>query len=61
MSFAIKYFSKLIFVRKNWLNDLKLDASSPWRLVELIEINAIFKKELKAFEGASENDEVVEI
>jgi hypothetical protein len=30
-------------------------------LVELIEINAIFKKELKAFEGASENDEVVEI
>jgi hypothetical protein len=45
MSFAIIYFNKLIFVKKNWLNDL----------------DAIFKKELKEIEGAFENDEVVEI
>jgi hypothetical protein len=30
-------------------------------LVELIEIDEIFLKELKEFEGTSENDEVVEI
>jgi hypothetical protein len=38
----------------NWLQ-------IPFRLVELIGIDAIFKRELKVLEGTFENDEVVEM
>jgi hypothetical protein len=47
-------------VNKNWPNDLRRGCKSPSSLVELIEINVDFKKELNFFEGTFEKDEVME-
>ncbi len=49
----------LIFVNKNWLNDPSVGCKSSSSLVELIKIDVKLKEELKKFEGAFENDEVM--
>ncbi len=37
---------RLIFVNKNWPNDLKIDYKSPFNLVELIENNTKLEEQL---------------
>jgi hypothetical protein len=52
---------KLIFVNKNWPNDLKIGCKSPCSFVDFIETNVNFKEKLKEFEGVFERDEVMEL
>jgi hypothetical protein len=40
---------KLIFVNKNWSNDLRVGCKSPYCLVKLIEIDVDLKEELEIF------------
>jgi hypothetical protein len=51
---------KLIFVNKNWPNDLKIGCKSPSSLVKLIETSVNLKEKFKKFEGTFEKDEVME-
>jgi hypothetical protein len=52
---------KLIFVNKNWPNDLKIGCKSPSNLVEFLEKDVDLKEQLEKFEGEFEKDEVVEV
>ncbi len=47
--------NKLIFVNKNWPNDLSIRCKSPSSLVDLIETNANLKEE---FEKTFEKNEI---
>jgi hypothetical protein len=44
------FLDKLIFIDKNWPNDLRIGCESPFSLAELIETNVYLKEELKEFE-----------
>ncbi len=50
--------NKLIFVNKNWPNDLRIGCKSSSSLVEFIETNVDLKEEIKEFEATFEKDEV---
>ncbi len=52
---------KLIFVNKNWPNDLRIGCKSPSNLLKFLERDVNLKKEFKKFEGEFEVDEVVEV
>ncbi len=56
-----KNLEKLIFVNKNWPNDLKISCKSPSNLVEFLEKDVDLKEQLEKFEGEFERDEVVEM
>jgi hypothetical protein len=56
----LESLDKLIFVNKNWRNDLRISCKSPYSLIDLIEINVNLDEELEEFERAFENDEVME-
>lgn len=58
MSFVIK---KLIFVRKSWPNDFRIDCKSLSNLVELIEKDLDFEDDLEKFEGSFEHDEFLDL
>jgi hypothetical protein len=53
--------NKLIFVNKNWLNDLRIGCKSPSNLLEFLEKDMNLEKELEEFEGEFERDEIVEV
>ncbi len=52
---------KLIFVNKNWPNDLRIGCKSLSNLVDFIESDLNSRKELDKFKGAFEKDKVVEL
>jgi hypothetical protein len=52
---------KLIFVNKNWPNDLRIGCKSPSNLVEFLEKDVDLEEELEKFEGEFERDEVGEV
>jgi hypothetical protein len=49
----------LIFVNKNYPNDLRIGYKSPSNLVEFLEKDVGLKEELEEFEGEFERDEIV--
>jgi hypothetical protein len=51
---------KLIFVNKNWPNDLKIGCKFPSNLVEFVEKDVNLTEELEKFESEFEKDEIVE-
>jgi hypothetical protein len=51
---------RLIFVRKNWPNDFRIDSKPPFNLVELIEKDLDFE-EFEKFESSVEQDGLVNI
>jgi hypothetical protein len=51
----------LIFVNKNWPNDLRIGCKSPCSFVDFIETNANLKEELEEFERVLERDVVMEL
>jgi hypothetical protein len=53
-------FKKLIFVSKNWLNELRVSCTSPPNLMELIERDIDLDKNLEKFRGAFVQDEILE-
>jgi hypothetical protein len=57
----IENLEKLIFVNKNWPNDLRIGRKSPSNLLEFLEKYVDLKKEFKKFVGEFEVDEVVEV
>jgi hypothetical protein len=57
----IENLEKLIFVNKNWLNDLRIGCKSPSNLLEFLEKDVDLEEELKEFEGEFLRDEVVEV
>jgi hypothetical protein len=57
----IKNFKKLIFINKNWPNDLKIGSKSPSNLIKFFEKDINLEEELEEFEGEFERDEVVEV
>jgi hypothetical protein len=56
-----KNLDKLIFVSKNWPNDLRIGCKIPSNLVDFIESDLNLEKKLEEFEGPFERDEVVEL
>ncbi len=56
-----KNLEKLIFVSKNWPNDLRVGCKSPFNLVEFIEVDQDIEEELEQFKGNFEKDEVFEL
>jgi hypothetical protein len=54
----LKNLNKLIFVNKNWPNDLRIGCKSPFSLVDLIKTNLNLEEE---FEKAFEKDEILEL
>jgi hypothetical protein len=52
---------KLIFVNKNYSNDLRIGCKSLFNLLKSLEKDVHFKKELEKFAGEFEKDEVVEV
>jgi hypothetical protein len=54
-------FKKLIFVSKNWLNELRVSCTSPPNLMELIERDIDLDKNLEKFRGAFIQDEILEV
>jgi hypothetical protein len=51
---------ELIFVNKNWFNDLRIGCKSPSSLVKLIETDVFLEKELEEFEILFERGEAME-
>jgi hypothetical protein len=51
----------LIFVSKNWPNDLRTGCKSPFSSVEFIGIDGHLEEELEKFESYFERDEVVDL
>jgi hypothetical protein len=51
---------RLIFVKKNWSNDPRIDCKPPSNLVEMIEKDLDFEK-LEEFGGSFEQHELVDI
>jgi hypothetical protein len=51
----------LIFVNKNWPNDLIIGCKSPSNLLEFLKRDMDLEEEFKKFEGEFEKDEVVEV
>jgi hypothetical protein len=51
---------KLIFVSKNWLNELSVSCTSPSNLIELIERNIDVEKDLEKIRGAFVQDGILE-
>jgi hypothetical protein len=51
----------LIFVNKNWPNDLRIGCESPSNLLDFLERDMALVHELEKFEGEFEKDEVVEV
>jgi hypothetical protein len=49
----------LIFVNKSWTIDPRIGCNSPTNLMKLIETNLDLEEKLEKFEGAFEQDEVV--
>jgi len=49
-----KNYEKLIFVNKNWPNDVKVGCKAPSNLVELIDSETNLEDELNEFEGSLE-------
>jgi hypothetical protein len=49
----VENLETLVFVRKNWSNDFRIDSKPPFNLLELIEEDLNFEK-LKEFEGSFE-------
>ncbi len=54
-----KNFKKLIFVNKNWPNDLRIGCKSPSNLLKFLKRDMDLEEELEEFEGEFEKDEVV--
>jgi hypothetical protein len=52
---------KLIFVNKNWPNDLRIGCKPLFSLEKFIESDFNFEEELKEFEGAFERGKIVEL
>ncbi len=50
----LKNLEKLIFVNKNWPNDLKIGCKSPSNLLEFIEKDVNLENQLEEFEGEFE-------
>jgi len=57
----IQNLEKLIFVNKNWPNDLIIGYKSPSNLLEFLERDINLEEELEEFEGEFERDEVIEV
>jgi hypothetical protein len=55
----IHNLNTLIFINKNWSNDLMVNCFLPFGLIELIEINAFKKEDLEEYEGELKQNEVV--
>ncbi len=55
------YSEKLIFVSKNWPNDLRVGCNSSSTLIELIEADLALEKELEQYEGEFERDELLDL
>jgi hypothetical protein len=53
-------FEKLVFVNKNWPNDVELGCNIFFYLVKLIEFDVGSKEKLKGLEGSFEQDELKE-
>jgi hypothetical protein len=53
-------FEKLVFVNKNWPNDVELGVTFIYFLVKLIEFDVRSKEKLKGLEGSFEQDELKE-
>ncbi len=51
----------MIFERKNWPNDLRIDCKPFSNLVELIEKELDFEDDLEKFEGSFEQDEFLDL
>jgi hypothetical protein len=56
-----KNLEKLIFVNKNWPNNLKIGCKSPNNLLEFLERDIDLEEEFEGFEGEFKRDEVVEM
>jgi hypothetical protein len=56
----IENLKKLIFVNKNWFNDLKIGCKPPSNLVEFLKRDIDWEEELEEFEGEFEKDEIAE-
>ncbi len=56
----LECLDKLIFVKKNWPNDLRIRCKSHSSLIDIIEIDVNLDEELEEFEGAFEMDQVME-
>jgi hypothetical protein len=52
---------KLIFMRKNWPNDLKISCKPFFRLANFIENDLNLEEKFEEFEGAFERDEIMEL
>jgi hypothetical protein len=55
-----KNYENLIFVNKNWPNDVKVGCKAPSNLVELIDSETNLEDKLNEFEGSLEQDELNE-
>jgi hypothetical protein len=51
----------LIFVSKNWPNELKIGCKFPSNLLEFFEKDVNLEKHLEKFESEFERDEVVDV
>jgi len=49
----------LIFINKNWSNDLMVSCFLPFNLIELIEINGSLKEDLEEYESEPKQNEFV--
>jgi hypothetical protein len=57
----LKKLEKLIFVSKNWPNELKIGCKFPSNLLEFFEKDVNLEKHLEKFESEFERDEVVDV
>jgi hypothetical protein len=56
-----KKFKKLIFVNKNWPNDLRIGCKCPYNLLKFLEKDINSKEEFEKFEGEFEKYEIIEV
>jgi len=50
----LDHLDYIIFVSKNWHSDHRVDYSSPFSLIELIEVDLALEEELEQYEGEFE-------
>jgi hypothetical protein len=53
----IDNLNTLIFINKNWSNDLMVSFFWPFSLIDFIEINASLKEDLEEYEGELKQNE----
>ncbi len=52
---------KIIFVSKNWSNDLRVGCGSPSSLIELIELDVALQEKIEQYKGEFEQDELLDL